>query len=153
MLEPSVLQIVGTMIEAKRAHFATCSALAADVKQTADVRNANRAKAARVQAKLGTLEALRAQPTQAFWMGLQPPHFYDAKDVLDATAQFTERSVRGVKDTEGSRLACAFCLESGIMAVHARAQGSEPSMRRLISKVATRLLAITMSGDVAPFRG
>ena len=63
VLAPTVLQIVGTMIEAERAHFVTSSALAADEKQTADVRNANLAKTARAQAKLGTLEALQAQPT------------------------------------------------------------------------------------------
>ena len=81
VLAPSVLQIAGTMVEAERAYFATCSALAADEKQTADVRNANRAKAAHVQARRGTLETLQAQPTQAFWPGLQPLHFYDANDV------------------------------------------------------------------------
>ena len=150
-----MLQIAGAVLEAERAHFATCSALAADGKQTADIRNANRAKAARVQAKIGTLEALQAQPHQAFWVGLKPLQFYDANGVLDATVQFRARPDRGVKDLERSRLARAFCVESGVMAAHARVQGAEPPMpmRRLISKVAARLLAVTVAGDVAPFRG
>ena len=39
------------------------------------------------------------------------------------------------------------------MAVHERVQGAEPTMKRLISKVASRLPAVTPAGDVAPLRG
>ena len=152
VLAPTVLRIAGTMIAAEQAYFATSSALAADEKQTADVRNASLGRAARAQAKFGTLEALQAQPTQAFWPGLIPLHFYDANDVLDATAQLAECPARGVKDKDRSRLARAFGVESGVMVVHARTQGLEPPMKRRINQVATRLLTITWLVASSPSR-
>jgi hypothetical protein len=152
VLAPTVLRIAGTMIAAEQAQFATSSALAVDEKQTADVRNAGLGRAARAKAKLGTLEALQAQPTQAFWPGLLPLHFYDINDVLDATAQFTECPVRGVKDRDRSSLARAFGAESGVMVVHARTQGLAPPIKRLINQVATRLLSTTPVGDVERHR-
>ena len=154
LLTPTLLQIVRTMMDAERAYLKTCSELVADEKQTADVRNAFSAKAARVQARLVTLQALQAQPEQAFWPGLHPLHLYDTNDVLDATAKFSERPVRGDKDLERTRHARAFSMDSGIIGVHARVQGAEPTMRRLIKKVvASCLLTVKPTGDVAPLRG
>ena len=116
------------MIDAERVHFKTCSELATDEKQTAGARNAFAVKAARVQARLGTLQALQAlqaQPEQAFWPGRHPLHLYDASDVLDATAKFSVRPARGVKDLERTCLARAFSMDSDIIGVRARVQGAE----------------------------
>ena len=138
---------------AEKAYFAKSNALAADEKQTAGVRKASLERVGRVRAAIGTLEALHAQPTGAFWPGLLSLHFYDANDTMDATAKFKERPERGVKDRDRSSLARAFGAESGVMVVHARTQGATPPMMRLISKVAARLLSTTLVGDVGPFRG
>ena len=60
---------------------------------------------------------------------------------------------RGVKDAERTRLAHAFGNGSGVIGVHARVQGVDPAMRRLINKVASRLLTVKPTGDAAPLRG
>ena len=153
VLTPTVLRIVATMIDAERAHLKTCSGLVADEKQTAGARNACTVMTARVRARLGTLQALQAQPEQAFWPGLHPLHLYDVSNVLDAKAKFSVRPARGVKDQERTRLARAFSMDSGIIGVRARAKGVEPTMKRLISKVASRLMTVKPNGDVEPLRG
>ena len=153
VLTPTVLRIVATMIDAERAHLKTRSDLTADETQAAGARNASTVKAARVRARLGTLQALQAQPEQAFWPGLHSLHIYDASDVLDATAKFSERPARGVKDRERTRLARAFCMDSGIICVHELVQGIAPTMERLINKVASRLMTVKPNGDVEPLRG
>ena len=66
VLAPTVISIAETMIAAEKAHFAKSNALAADEKQTADVRQASLQKVERICAAIGTLETLCAQPTQAF---------------------------------------------------------------------------------------
>ena len=108
VLAPTVISIAETMIAAEKAHFEMSNALAADEKQTADVRKANLGKVGRVRAAIGTLEALHAQPTQAFWSGCLSLHFWDVHGVLDATAKFTERPERDVKDRGRSSLTRAF---------------------------------------------
>ena len=104
------------------------------------------------RASLGTLQALQAQSEKAFWPGLHSLYLYDGSDVLDATAKFSVRPARGVKDQERTRLARAFSMASGIIGVHARVKGAEPTMKRLINKVASRLMTVKPNGDVEPLR-
>ena len=155
MLAPTAILITETMIAAaEKAYFAKSNALAADEKQTAECPEGEpREGWTRTRSDWHAGGAARAANSGFLaWPSLLSTSMTPTT-TMDATAKFTERPERGVKDRDRSSLARAFGAESGVMVVHARTQGATPPMKRLISKVAARLLSTTLVGDVGPFRG
>ena len=128
VLTPTLLQIVATMIDAERAHLKTCSDLAADEKQTADARNACLHACKPGLARCRRCRRNRRKPSGQ----VTTPCTSTTSAVFLMQRRSSRCALCGASKIKNAR---AFSMDSGIIGVHARVQGAEPTMKRLINKV------------------